>query len=132
MPVKWMPPSEGWVKMNVDDSCDKGFGSITAGGVIRNHLKEWVIGFVLNKGIGSALEAELWDFFEGLSLLWSAGFRCVIVETDSLAILHLLSQNSIDNHPCLVSFKAAKVSWLQIEIIEYNMSLEKGIGLRMA
>ena len=58
MPVKWVPPSEGWVKVNVDGSRDTGLGNITAGGMIRNHLKEWLSGFVLNKGASSALEAE--------------------------------------------------------------------------
>ncbi|KAK3188146.1 hypothetical protein Dsin_027707 [Dipteronia sinensis] len=62
--VMWLPPCDGWVKLNVDGSRDGGLGIITAGGVLRNHLKEWVKGFVLNKGIGSALEAELWGLFD--------------------------------------------------------------------
>lgn len=83
IPIIWLCPSEGWVKLNVDGSCDKDSGTITAGGVLRNHLKGWVTGFVLNKDVGSVLEAELWGLFEGLSLAWSSGFRCVSVETDS-------------------------------------------------
>ncbi|KAK3205641.1 hypothetical protein Dsin_019687 [Dipteronia sinensis] len=57
-----------WVKLNTDGSRDIDLGTITAGGVLRNHLKQWLRGFVLNKGFGSVLEAELWGMFEGLNM----------------------------------------------------------------
>ncbi|KAK2635586.1 hypothetical protein Ddye_030378 [Dipteronia dyeriana] len=67
--VVWVPPSEGLVKLNVGGSCDGDLGTITAGGVVRNHLKEWLRGFILNKGIRSVLEAELWSMFQSLTML---------------------------------------------------------------
>ncbi|KAK2654289.1 hypothetical protein Ddye_014145 [Dipteronia dyeriana] len=50
-------------------------GTIAAGGVVRDHKKNWMVGFALNKGTGSVLEAELWGILEGLKLLWKKGFK---------------------------------------------------------
>ncbi|KAK2640627.1 hypothetical protein Ddye_028422 [Dipteronia dyeriana] len=102
--VMWLPPVEGWVKLNVDGSCDDVSGIITAGGVLGNHVKEWVKGFVMKKGVGSVIEVELWGFLKGLSMSWNAGFRKISVETDSLDVVHLLSKASIFNQSlyCLI------------------------------
>ena len=108
IPVVWMPPTEEWVKLNVDGSCDQASGKITAGGVLRNHLTEWLTGFVMNKGVGNALKAELWGIFEGISLAWRSGFRCVIVETDSLDAVKLISQDSTSNHPLYSIIQSCK------------------------
>ena len=57
--IAWTPPSVGWVKLNVDGSCNPNSGTISVGGVLRDHLKNWLKGFALNRGVGSILEAEL-------------------------------------------------------------------------
>ena len=57
--IFWQPPSDGWVKLNVDGSQDPSSSVITAGGVLRDHSKNWRLGFVTNKSVGSILEAEL-------------------------------------------------------------------------
>ncbi|KAK3198861.1 hypothetical protein Dsin_022276 [Dipteronia sinensis] len=97
--ISWIPPLEGWVKLNVDGSCDNNLDVITSGGVLRDHLKNWLTGFVLNKGRGNVLEAELWGFFEGLMLAWRSGYRNVLVETDSLYMVQLLAKDIHVNHP---------------------------------
>ena len=56
--VAWDPPIKDYVKLNVDGGCTSELGSITVGGVLRDHLKNWIRGFVLSKGSGSAIEAE--------------------------------------------------------------------------
>ncbi|KAK3212013.1 hypothetical protein Dsin_016719 [Dipteronia sinensis] len=55
-----IPPPEGWVKLNVDGSFDNNLCTITSSGVLRDHLKNWLRCFVLNKRSGNVLEAELW------------------------------------------------------------------------
>ncbi|KAK2649549.1 hypothetical protein Ddye_017038 [Dipteronia dyeriana] len=88
-----------WVKINVDGSCDTNSGIITACGVLKDHLKNWLRGFMLNKGVWSVLEAELWGLFKGLTIAWNAGYRKIIVEADSLAVVNLLSKDIHVNHP---------------------------------
>ena len=47
--IAWSPPSLGWVKLNVDGSCNSNSGIITIGGVLRDHLKNWLKGFALKR-----------------------------------------------------------------------------------
>ena len=73
--IVWMAPTDNWVKLNIDGSCDIDSGRITTGGVLRNHQKKWLRGgFVLNMGISGILEAELWGILEGLRMSWNSGF----------------------------------------------------------
>ncbi|KAK3185175.1 hypothetical protein Dsin_032461 [Dipteronia sinensis] len=48
--VSWSPPPSEWVKPNMDGSMILESGAISAGGVVRDHGKNWLIGFILNKG----------------------------------------------------------------------------------
>jgi hypothetical protein len=63
--VKWLPPLEGWVKLNTDGSCQEG-GRIGCGGVIRGSDGEWLGGYAKFIGYGNAYLAELWGVLEGL------------------------------------------------------------------
>ena len=58
-----------------------------------------MVGFALNKGVGSVLEAEIWGIFKGLKLAWSTGFRKVMVESDSQAAVLLLKSDISHYHP---------------------------------
>ena len=66
---------------------------------MRNHMKRWVKGFVIKKGVGNVLEVELWAMFEGLNMTCSYGIRKIIVETDSLDCVQLLFRDANTNHP---------------------------------
>ncbi|KAK3229955.1 hypothetical protein Dsin_001836 [Dipteronia sinensis] len=68
LPIAWLEPNENWVKLNIDGSRNSESGIITARGVLHNHWKSWLKGFVLNKGIGSVIEAKLWGLYEGLKM----------------------------------------------------------------
>ncbi|KAL5741649.1 hypothetical protein ACOSP7_028381 [Xanthoceras sorbifolium] len=84
--IAWQPPTDGWVKLNIDGGRDMGLDFITAGGVARDANSKWLRGFTLKRGYGSVLEVELWDLFEGLQMVWNAGYKKVCVETN-LALL---------------------------------------------
>ncbi|KAK2662581.1 hypothetical protein Ddye_001155 [Dipteronia dyeriana] len=77
--VFWNPPAFDWVKLNVHGSMIPELGSISAGGVVRDHRKNWLIGFALNKGTGSVLEAELWGILGGLKLVWKNELNKVFI-----------------------------------------------------
>ncbi|KAI9160793.1 hypothetical protein LWI28_011617 [Acer negundo] len=97
--VFWNPPDFDWVKLNVDGSRNPESGCISAGGVARNHLKQCLVGFALNKGSGSVLEAETWGLLGGLKLVWKAGFRKVVIESDSQSAVALINNDSSMNYP---------------------------------
>ncbi|KAL5837413.1 hypothetical protein ACOSQ3_014582 [Xanthoceras sorbifolium] len=48
--ICWVPPQDGLVKINVDRSRDVATSSITTGGVFMNARRDWILGFVANKG----------------------------------------------------------------------------------
>ncbi|KAK0595722.1 hypothetical protein LWI29_009351 [Acer saccharum] len=106
--IRWLEPAEDWVKLNVDGSRNTDSGMISAGGVLRDHWKCWLRGFVTNKGVGSVMEAELWGLYEGLLLAWNAGFRKVLVESDSLHVVQLMHTASKQNHPCFSIIQSCK------------------------
>ena len=57
-------------------------GRATCGGVLKNHLGNWIISFTKNLGICSTYVAELWGIVKGLQLAWQKGFRNMILEVD--------------------------------------------------
>ncbi|KAK3193717.1 hypothetical protein Dsin_025027 [Dipteronia sinensis] len=98
--IFWTPPSHDWVKLNVDGSLIPYLGSISAGSVIRDNKKNWLVEFDVNNGLGSVIETvELLSIFEGLKLAWKAGFRKVTMKSDSQSDVLLLNNNTLLNHP---------------------------------
>ncbi|KAK1584321.1 hypothetical protein Q3G72_031946 [Acer saccharum] len=106
--VSWEPPSEGWIKLNIDGSCDSVSGHIAVGGIMRNHCKYWMKGFVASKGVGTVIEAELWGLFEGLTVAWNDGIRRLIAETDSLETVQLITNDTNPNHPLFSLIQSCK------------------------
>ena len=100
LPIRWMEPNEGWVKVNVDGSRNTDSGMIDAGGVLRNHGKNWLKGVVMNKGVGSVIEAEFWGLYKGLLMAWNSGYKKVLVESDFLNVVQLMQKVTKQNHPC--------------------------------
>ncbi|KAK2658657.1 hypothetical protein Ddye_005190 [Dipteronia dyeriana] len=101
--ISWKLPDIDWVKLNIDGSMIRRRGSISAGGVVRDQKKNWLIGFALNKGSGSVQEAELWGILEGLNLVWKKGL------SDSQSAVALLINNISMCHPSFSIIQACKV-----------------------
>lgn len=89
--VSWLPPPPGCVKLNTDGSrLDTGYAA--AGGLLRDHLGTWISGFVVNIGITSSYNAELWGLLHGLRLCRSLNIQNLEVELDSAVIVGLLAE----------------------------------------
>ncbi|KAK3227879.1 hypothetical protein Dsin_007741 [Dipteronia sinensis] len=97
--ISWMPPLDGLVKLSIYGSLNANMGTITAGGVSRNHHKKWLKGFSINKGISSVQESKLCGMLEGLSMVWNSVYRNIIMESDFLSSVQLLSNAPDPNHP---------------------------------
>ena len=59
--IKWIPPGEGWTKLNTDGASHGNLGLATAGEVLRNGDGNWCGDLTLNIGICSASLMELWE-----------------------------------------------------------------------
>ncbi|KAL5746941.1 hypothetical protein ACOSP7_023931 [Xanthoceras sorbifolium] len=58
----------------------------------------WVV-LLSTKAGGSVLEGELWGIFEGLKLAWDAGYRRIIVESNSKSAMDILLSGFSNEHP---------------------------------
>ncbi|KAF7840958.1 reverse transcriptase [Senna tora] len=94
--VGWLPPPAGWWKINTDGSCQNNL--IGGGGVIRDANGNWVHGFNKWFGEGNSLMAELWAIFEGLKLAKRLFCHNIMIETDSLTAVNLITSCENRNH----------------------------------
>ncbi|KAE8675571.1 tir-nbs resistance protein [Hibiscus syriacus] len=69
----WEPPDLDWFKLNTDGAYRPDSRLAACGGVIRDHMGAWVVGFSKVIGMCSAWEAELWGVYNGLCLAWNMG-----------------------------------------------------------
>lgn len=76
------------MKLNSDGSVREGAAS--AGGIIRNHLGQWIGGFSMNIGPATVSDSELWGLRQGLLLALHRGFKQVAVELDSAEVVQAL------------------------------------------
>ncbi|KAK3219833.1 hypothetical protein Dsin_013803 [Dipteronia sinensis] len=106
--VAWKPLCVGCVKLNVDGGCNVDSGAIYAWGVIRDHLRNWVRGFVLNMGAGTVFKAEFWGLFEGPTMAWNTGFSNIIVESNSLTTVQIITKETNPNHPFFSLIESCK------------------------
>ncbi|KAJ1388403.1 Ribonuclease H domain [Sesbania bispinosa] len=97
--VGWTTPPEDWVKVNTDGSVRNGGAQAACGGIIRNHLGGWLLGFQENLGSASVLMAEMRGIINGLEVAWSLGAEKVLLECDSMVDVKLVTDGVSDVHP---------------------------------
>ena len=63
---------------------------LLCGGVIRDWMGRWIVGFARNIGYYSAYLAELGGAVEGLVIAWKEGFKKIVLEADSQTLIQNL------------------------------------------
>ena len=63
--MKWEKPELGWLKLK---SWNAVLGKAAKGGLIRENLGNWVIGFTRKLGNVNSFSAEIWALHDGLML----------------------------------------------------------------
>nr|GMD34497.1 uncharacterized protein LOC109150807 [Ipomoea batatas]GMD36195.1 uncharacterized protein LOC109150807 [Ipomoea batatas] len=91
---RWAKPPPGWVKINVDGSCNPQTGKASCGGIARNEDGDWIMG--LSHTIGNCLidVAEAWALMKGIQL--AKEIRCcrVCLESDSKTIVNAFNTSA--------------------------------------
>ena len=95
MGAYWKPPPQSTVKLNVDGSYRDLEDTMGAGGLLRNHRGEWLVGFAAHKMNGNPLLAEAHALYLGLQMAWTKGYREVICEVDSKELMDKLGDNTL-------------------------------------
>ncbi|CAN1847757.1 Putative ribonuclease H protein At1g65750 [Linum perenne] len=88
--AQWDPGLEGVMTINTDGSVNPLSKKATAGGLIRDYLGRCYLAFSSNLGSCTISRAELHGIAMGLHLAWNAGYRSVIVQSDSKTALALV------------------------------------------
>ncbi|KAK9900951.1 hypothetical protein M0R45_002351 [Rubus argutus] len=79
----WHPPSDEFVKINVDGSWDPLNGDAGSGAIARNHLGIMVAGSSKSFRALSSIQAESQAIADGLLLAKNGNFSKIIISSDS-------------------------------------------------
>ena len=88
--VRWERPRRGWWKLNTDGSSLGNPGLAGGGGILRDEMGSWVLGFSRNIGVTSSFEAKLWALRDGLTICVEKSYSTIEVELDAKAIIDIL------------------------------------------
>ena len=91
--VQWLKPAPGWHKLNTDGLVVNSSGLAGCGGLLRDSVGQWVVGFTKSISVNSSIVAELWALREGLGICLERGFFTVEIELDATATISLVSSN---------------------------------------
>ncbi|MQM20188.1 hypothetical protein Taro_053203 [Colocasia esculenta] len=117
--VRWITPPSGRLKLNVDGTFMRTLGTAGGGGILRDHEGNMCWAFArAYHDLNSSLAAEAMALNDGLSICCSKGVSEVLVETDSLNLLQLVTKqiSSQWDLTCIMHDIAAKSLNLKAEI----------------
>ncbi|KAK9279788.1 hypothetical protein L1049_013470 [Liquidambar formosana] len=89
--VCWYPPPPLWIKLNTDRLAKGNPGPVVVGGGFRNCRGFVKSIFSFNIGVQSAFYAELLAVIFGIEQAWGKGWFQIWLESDSLLVIHCLS-----------------------------------------
>lgn len=89
----WIKAAAPWMKLNVVGASTGTQRLRGAACVIRDEEGRWRRGAARNLGSCSVEPAELWAVLLGLELAWAAGYKKIIIETDSKLALSLIKKD---------------------------------------
>lgn len=88
-------PFHNCIKLNTDASVN----NVTNQAIVRcldsNSYGEWIRDFAQNIGCASVLATEFQGILKGLTLCWNEGWRRVDVESNSILVIKLISDNGV-------------------------------------
>ncbi|MQM06974.1 hypothetical protein Taro_039805 [Colocasia esculenta] len=90
--VKWLTPPKGRLKLNVDGAFKMTSGEAGGGGILHDHKGNMCCAFAKTyHSLNSSIAAEALALRDGLSICCSRGVSDVLVEMDSLNLLHIVT-----------------------------------------
>ena len=90
--IRWERPRSDWRKLKSNGSSLGNLRLASGGGVIRDEIGNWVVGFSRRIGVTLSFEAELWALRDGLTICVDKNFQAIEVEMDAKAIIDILQK----------------------------------------
>ena len=97
IPIKWSLSPLDWFKLNTDGSSLGNPGLARGGGLIRDHLGDWVGGFSRFIGFTTSVQVELRALKDGLLLAIDLWILNLEIEIDSLVAVELINSTTNPN-----------------------------------
>ncbi|MQL86144.1 hypothetical protein Taro_018684 [Colocasia esculenta] len=117
--IPWLTPPLGRLKLNVDGTFKMTSGEAGGGGILRDHEGKMCWAFArAYHGLKSSLAAKALALRDGLSICCSKGITEVLVETDSLNLLQIVTKQISCpwDFACIMQHIATKKQELEAEI----------------
>ncbi|XP_057760081.1 uncharacterized protein LOC130980412 [Arachis stenosperma] len=118
--IRWIPPPESIIKINVDGLFYSHNNNAACGGVFRDQWGRFLKGFSCNLGSCSIMHAELWAVIKGLQIAMANDIHHVIIESDSKMALNFVRNGCLDSHPCATLIKDINILAGRIPSIKWN------------
>lgn len=93
--LKWIPPKPNIYKLNINGAQPTTLNLDGIGGMIRNHLGDWIIGFSGNKPRSTPMAAELEALIQGLQIAIQFNLTPLKVELDAKEVITMLDNDNI-------------------------------------
>ncbi|PON63393.1 hypothetical protein TorRG33x02_276370 [Trema orientale] len=94
--TRWQPPSDPWIKLNVDAAITEVGTCIEVSGLIRNHLGEVLISFCSNTKTTCTIEVvEAFNLRHGISCAKDADLGPVLMESNAYNVVSLVNNKTV-------------------------------------
>lgn len=97
--VMWEAPISPFFKLNMDGSSLGIPGKASAGGLIRDHMGQWVKRYFRKLGTITSTEAEIWGLRDGLELALKCNIKKLYVDMDASAAISIVQSELSQVHP---------------------------------
>ncbi|OIT39872.1 putative ribonuclease h protein [Nicotiana attenuata] len=92
--LRWIPPRINYYKLNTDGATSSAMDTDGIGGVIRNHMGDWMVGFAGAVPHVHCITAELQALIKGLSIAIQVRLLPLEVEIDAKEVTTLMSSET--------------------------------------
>ena len=94
IPASWLPPPQGWLKINSDGTARGSSGMVGVGGVICDYCGYALASFIVPIGVRYALEAELIAVITAIRKASLLQPHPIWIRSDSMHVIRLLRTRS--------------------------------------
>lgn len=92
--IGWSPPPALWVKINTNGGYNSASRIATTGVLLRDDNGNWILGFSYHAGSCSITKAKMWGALVGLGMRRGLGYKQVLLELESQAVIHMIKDNT--------------------------------------
>ena len=92
--MRWHASPNPYFKINTNGSSLGNPSIAGVGGILRDHLGQWIFGFSLHVGLATNNMVELAVVRQGLAMAWTMGFKYIQLELDSKVVLTWLTNHN--------------------------------------